>query len=319
MDEETLAPVDALTAAFERAGMKDPPEPVEVDEEEDQPEEASDEESADDSADEESATEDDAEEQPAESDTEEVEFEGKAYKVPKEIKDALLRQADYTRKTQEVAAQRQAAQAQAESIQLQAKFQQANFAKLAEAHALQSQLQQFAQVNWDELANSNPAQYLQLDRQQRQLQEAAMRVNGELQTLGQQFQQQMQAEKQEAQARCIEELKTTFKDFGPELLKSLDETGRHFGFTGEELAAVVDPRMIRVLHAATQQLKLQGSKSLVAKKVQTAAPVQVKGARSAQVSQANAALTEARARLKQTGKTKDAEAFLAARFAKAMR
>lgn len=38
-------------------------------------------------------------EQP-DSDVEDVDYEGKKYAVPKEIKDALLRQADYTRKTQ---------------------------------------------------------------------------------------------------------------------------------------------------------------------------------------------------------------------------
>ena len=41
----------------------------------------------------------------------EVEFEGKTYKVSPEIKDALLRQADYTKKTMEVAEQRKAYEA----------------------------------------------------------------------------------------------------------------------------------------------------------------------------------------------------------------
>jgi hypothetical protein len=45
----------------------------------------------------ETATESDAQPEFAE-----VEFEGKAYQVPPEIKDALLRQSDYTKKTTEV-------------------------------------------------------------------------------------------------------------------------------------------------------------------------------------------------------------------------
>ena len=41
-----------------------------------------------------------------EDDTEEVDWDGAKYRVPKPLKDALLRQADYTRKTQELADQR---------------------------------------------------------------------------------------------------------------------------------------------------------------------------------------------------------------------
>ena len=131
--------------------------------------------------------------------------------------------------------------------------------------------------------------------------------------------QKAQQDKQKAQARCIEELRKEFKDFGPELLKNLDETAKSFGFTGEELSDIVDPRIIRVLHAATQFKKLQSGKSLVDKKVSNAKPVQAKGARSANTSHVNAQLKDSRDRLKKTGKVSDAESFLAARFAKFMR
>ena len=60
-------------------------------------------ESPDEGSDEE-VREDDAETQPE--DDEEVEYEGKTYKVPKELKGALMKNADYTQKTQEVAEQR---------------------------------------------------------------------------------------------------------------------------------------------------------------------------------------------------------------------
>jgi hypothetical protein len=42
----------------------------------------------------------------------EVEYEGKTYCLPPELRDALLRQADYTRKTQEVAQARKALEAE---------------------------------------------------------------------------------------------------------------------------------------------------------------------------------------------------------------
>lgn len=312
------SPEDALAAAFEKAGYGDSPR--EERDEPDEPETVEAEQSADA---EESADESDADEaqtdETVDSDGVEVEYEGKAYKLPKELKDALLRQADYTRKTQETAAQKRAVEERAQTLELQAKFQAEHFQKAVEAQSLQSQLQQYAQVDWAGLAESNPSQYLQLDRQYRQLQEAAQRVNGEIQHLGQQFAQKAQVEKQKAQARCIEELRKEFPDFGSDMLKALDETGRSFGFSGEELSEIVDPRVIRVLHAANQYRKLQGSKSIATKKVQSAKPVQAQAARSASTSQANSQLKDARERLKRNGKTSDAENYLAMRFAQRMR
>lgn len=308
--EVSTSPEDRLAAAFEKAGYDGPPEKEEPDEPDDSQEvEASEEESSESSEVTDEVTDD----------AEEVEYEGKAYKLPKELKDALLRQQDYTRKTQEVAEKRRAIEEQSASVEFREKFQQAHFAKAVEAQSLQSQLQQYSQVNWAELAESNPSQYLQLDRQHRQLQEAYGRINADIQQLGNQFVQKIQQDKQKAQARCIEELRRDFKDFGPELLKNLDETGKSFGFSGEELSEIADPRMIRVLHAAWQFNRLQSGKSLVDKKVSEARPVQAKGARSANTSHVNAQLKDARDRLKKTGKASDAESFLAARFAKAMR
>jgi len=292
---------------FEKAGYDGPPEKEEPDEPEESEEVEVEEESSDEVTDE------------VTDEAEEVEYEGKAYKLPKELKDALLRQQDYTRKTQEVAEKRRSIEEQAASVEFRQKFQEAHFAKAVEAQSLQSQLQQYSQVNWAELAESNPSQYLQLDRQHRQLQDAYGRINADIQQLGQQFAQKTQQDKNRLRAKCIEELRKDFKDFGPELLKSLDETGKSFGFSGEELSEIADPRMIRVLHAAWQFNKLRAGKSIVEKKVSEARPVQAKGARSANTVHVNAQVKDARDRLKKTGKASDAESYLAARFAKSMR
>ncbi len=52
-----------------------------------------------------------------ESELEEVEYEGKPYKLPKELKDALLRHSDYTKKTMDVAEQRKAVEAKAQELE----------------------------------------------------------------------------------------------------------------------------------------------------------------------------------------------------------
>lgn len=307
---------DKLAAAFERQGYKDTPEPEEVDAPDDDPE-------AVDAADEESETEEsDAEEAQTEEsadDSEEVEYEGKAYKLPKELKDALLRQKDYTQKTQEVAEKRRQAETLAEQVRLQTEFQSEHLPKLVEIRSLDAQLAQYAQVNWAELAQSDPAQCMQLQMQRNALKEQADTLKGDLQRLAHEHGQKASQMMQAAQARCIEEVRKDIKGFDADMLKSIDDTARTFGFSGEELSRVTDPRIVKVLHAAMQYQKLQGSKSAIDKKVQTAKPIAAVTARTAQTSQANAAVTAARARLKSTGKPSDAEALLTARFAKSMR
>lgn len=77
------------------------------------------------------------------------------------LKNERLMQADYTRKTQEVAQQRQ-------QLQQQAQFSQQFLEEAATLKAIDHQLQQYGQINWNGLIDSDPAQAqkLQLARDQ---------------------------------------------------------------------------------------------------------------------------------------------------------
>ena len=89
--------------------LEEAPEPTDVEESVEAEAEATEIEEADE-------TEDDAEEGDDDDDEgddgapafERVNYEGTEYEVPTALKDALLRQSDYTRKTQEVSEQRKA-------------------------------------------------------------------------------------------------------------------------------------------------------------------------------------------------------------------
>lgn len=305
-----------LEAMFEKQGEGTRPEeaeapdddlPVDEDERETEPEEETDESTA------EAATDESAD------DAEEVEYEGKAYRLPKELKEALLRQQDYTRKTQEVASQRKAVEQLAEQVRMQTEFQQAHLPKLVEIQSIDAQLKQYAQVNWAELAAENPAQCMTLQMQRNALKEQADGLRGELGRLAHEHGEKATQMRQQAQARCIEEVRKDIKGFDADMLRSIDDTARTFGFSGDELAQVTDPRVVKVLHAAMQYQKLQGSKSIADKKVQEARPVQVRSARSAQPNLQTKQLGDARARLKATGKVDDAVNYLTAKFARQMR
>lgn len=102
-------------------------------------------------------------------DSEEIEFEGEKYKVPKSLKDAFLRQSDYTRKTQEVAEQRREFEQQREAFQQQAQAQRQHIQDFAQLHAIDAQIERFQKIDWDALIDQDPVEAMKLERQYRTL------------------------------------------------------------------------------------------------------------------------------------------------------
>ena len=188
---------------------------------------------------------------PAESDDEEIDYEGEKYKVPKVLKDAFLRQADYTTKTQSLAQQRQDFEAAQQQLAARAEFQQRHIEKIADVRAIDRQLEQFSKVDWNALTDADPVQALKLDRQMRELQTQRAQTVGEIER--EQGRQQLEAS--QATARQLQEaralLAREIKGYGtPEVTKALTEVGKQAGYKAEELAQVNDPRAIKLLHKA---------------------------------------------------------------------
>jgi hypothetical protein len=254
------------------------------------------------------------EDQP-EDDGEEVEYEGATYKVPKELKDALLRQSDYTRKTQDVAKQRQTYEALETALKQEQQFHSAAFDVAAEAKALEGQIKRFDALDWSQLADSDPTEFLKLDRAYRALQQQHA---SKVQEAQQAYAQAQEAGKQRLQtlaAKAHDELTRDIKGWGKDLQAKLAESGKGYGFSDQELAALIDPRYVKVLHDAHQWRALQAGKTTVQKKVLTAKPVSAPSARTAQSSAQNTKMADARARQKKSGSTADTEALLTLRFA----
>ena len=86
-------------------------------------------------------------------DSEEIEHEGRKYLVPSALKPLLLMQADYTRKTQEVAEQRRAVQAERQALH---QTSQAELDAYAHATTLAGRLAQYQQVDWRAWHDSDP-------------------------------------------------------------------------------------------------------------------------------------------------------------------
>lgn len=190
-----------------------------------------------------------------EDDSEDVDYEGKQYKVPKEIKDALLRQADYTRKTQEVAQQRQAVEAtkaQAErAIQMVSQYQK----EYAQLHQVDSQLERLSGLDWNAAINENPVEAMKLQARFNELRMQREQIAGNINQIQQQTEQQRHAEMQHQLQEGEAVLSREIPNWGADTKKAIVETASKFGFSAQDLQGITDPRMVKVLHAAMMHQK----------------------------------------------------------------
>jgi hypothetical protein len=196
---------------------------------------------------------------------EEIDYEGQKYKVPKNLRDAFLRQADYTRKTQEVAEQRKQLEAQAAQVQRQAKEHQEYVTELAEVVAVDKQLAQFQNVNWQQLYDANPGEAARLTHQMNELRN----YRGQLAQSITQKQQQRALNEQQATAKQVQEaslyLAREVKGWSDERSNALLKYGVEQGIPADVLSrtTIQHPAIGKILHKAElydQLVKKQSAK-----------------------------------------------------------
>jgi hypothetical protein len=187
----------------------------------------------------------------AEPDVEDVDYEGKKYTVPKEIKEALLRQSDYTRKTQEIAETRRQIEAERASVQQLAKAEQEHLQDLANLRLTENVLQRYQGANWQQMAAEDPAgtQARWIDYQQAQ--EArrfvAERISQHQNQRGLQAQQELAKRVQESEAALASDDKTWTEARSAELSAFIQ---KHYGFNRDELAQALSPKFVRLMRDA---------------------------------------------------------------------
>lgn len=194
----------------------------------------------------------DTNDQAAALDAEEVEYEGKKYNVPKELKDALMRNVDYTRKTQEVSEQRRALEAQSQEVQQAAQRQQQYLQEYAQLTAIDAQLQRYATTDWNALSQSDPVQAQQMFFQYSQLKDMRGNVVNSLTQKEQQTleMQRQQTAKQVQESRAI--LAREIQGWSPEVHKTLSDYAVGMGFSQQEVANAINPNTWKLLHKAHQ-------------------------------------------------------------------
>lgn len=298
-------PDEAISPEYtdeEREQLDEVEEPEEEAEESEEPE-GDDEEPTED---EEVEVEEDSEEQPK---SLKLKINGEELEKPLDEVIALAQQGlDYTKKTQEVAEQRKALEEYAQTVKVQeevfmqqVQLQNALIGDVAELTAVDKQLAQFNDVNWQELSDNDFVEAQKLFFTFNQLQQKRSTLATELEAKAQQVQQNQAKRMQEQIERGKEILAKEIPNWSRDTTQELISVGKDYGFTDDELGTIIDPRHVKVLHDAMQWRKLQKN-SVVKNKVSQAKPVVKPGAKDTK-QEATSAKRQVREQLRKTGKS----------------
>jgi len=182
----------------------------------------------------------------------EIEVDGQSYKLPAVLKGGFLRQADYTRKTQELAGHRRALIAERERAAQAAEAAHGALSDRAHLAALDRQVATLARVDWRALAQADPQRAQALWGQAQQT--AALRDRYR-QAVGQHHAHtQVAAARRNAvsMAATGQTLARDIEGWGPELAAKLVDYAKGHGVTLEEMGAADDPRVWKIIHCAYQ-------------------------------------------------------------------
>lgn len=175
---------------------------------------------------------------------------------------------------------------------------------------------EFAQVDWQGLQNTDPLQFAQ---QYTAFQQRQAQINHVANLLGQERQQAEQAEAQQRQSYLAEQMRlmetkipewTDQSRREKELAEIIPIMKDTYGVTEHEVRNLTDHRELLILRDAWQWQKLQRAKPAVVNKVKTAPKLLKPGSSQSKAAVNNLQLQNDSARLKSTGKVRDAKPVL---------
>jgi hypothetical protein len=170
-----------------------------------------------------------------------------------------MRHADYTRKTQALAQQRQALQAGHQALAQAAAATQGNLREHGRVALLGDHIAQLSQLNWPALQQQNPGQAQALLTQLFQMRQAHEIAAGRLQhqSAVAAFGQQREHAKRVEEGHAV--LAREIDGWSPQMAGKLAQYALGQGILPEELNELSDPRLVKILvhacagHQAEQQ------------------------------------------------------------------
>ncbi len=183
---------------------------------------------------------------------EDVEWEdGKKYSVPKALKSALMKNADYTQKTQKLADDRRALETAQQQYNQKTAFDQANLADAIELKGLEKEIEQYSNIDWQAAlqgdASTTQAHWM---RYQQLLQQKNEKTSA-MQSRFTEYSQATHAQQVEQARKEVEILKRDIPGFNAEKWGSLQKFAVDtYGFTPEQVAQVSSSALVKLVHDA---------------------------------------------------------------------
>jgi len=231
----------------------------------------------------------------------------------KELRDGYMKERDYRRKTADVARQREeVGEKIRQGVESERNAYLQNIKQL-QAAFVETVSPELKDVNWNQLASENPAEYVRLRNRSDQI----VQVLQGMQAKQQETAKKQQADAAEARKKAAAEARTTLEadipGWNDNLYQELLKVGVSAGYKPEEVGQWIDPRAIKLLHKAHLYDKLQAGKPSPEKKV-VVAPKVVRPGASQQGGQAQQQAAGAMKRLQASGKIEDAAAVIRSRL-----
>lgn len=200
-----------------------------------------------------------------------VKIDGKEVEIPlKEALNGYQRQADYTKKTQEVATERKEVEAERERIQAERNHYAQNLNRIQAQ--LESGLQEQQQIDWQRLIDENPQEYLKQTHLAQSRQAQLQQVYAEQQKLAAITQAEAQQRHVSFLQQQQEELLAKLPDWRDEAKAKAEKTAlREYllsqGYKEQDVAAVADHKAVLMARKAMLYDQMISKANAAAKKV----------------------------------------------------
>jgi len=233
-----------------------------------------------------------------------VKVDGEEFEVSlDELRDGYQRQSDYTRKSQSLAEQRKAYEANLQAVQ----NERNQYAQVLEQMSENQnyQLQQFEDINWKELKDDDPMEYMEKRLEYQEAKDRISQLNNERARVHQQNQAeitQVLTEKVQKEAELLSAALPEYADPGSNLKTDIRNYALSLGFPENEIDSISDHRVVLVLHKAM----MQDNAAKGVKKVKVAPKVVKSGTPQTKSQKVKRVVQAKRERLSKTGNQRDA-------------
>ncbi len=177
---------------------------------------------------------------------------GKEYTVPKALEAGYLLQEDYTTKTQDLSRQTTSFEEYVGAAEAALALQGQQFESAAQIRALDIQLDQYDEVDWQALMTADPATFQQLDFEKRALQESRHKANLDLAYKSEEVSQAQHQMRAKAGAKTRSDLTAKYKDWTLALEEDMAQFAIQLGVPERQVRTTTNKATLEILYMANK-------------------------------------------------------------------